>query len=80
MLLGTEQKNTTFSNYIKNKYYMCSYIIFIFLKKIMHINVFWLRLQKHQLIKKNKKEKNGKTKKEKVQKNCKNKKKTQNIN
>ena len=32
--------------------------------------------QKHQLIKKNKKEKNGKTKKEKVQKNCKNKKKT----
>ena len=49
-------------------------------------NVFLLRhqktsvqLKKHQLIKKNKKEKNGKTKKEIVQKNCKNK-KTQNIN
>lgn len=38
-----------------------------------------VRLKKHQLIKKNKKEKNGKTKKEIVQKNCKNK-KTQNIN
>jgi len=42
-------------------------------------NVFLLQPQKHQLIKKNKKEKNGKTKKEIVQKNCKNK-KTQNIN